>query len=87
MEITNKKDRPRKVFISVLGTGVYEKCCYFKEKKEKDKDFESKETCFIQEASLQYLGVREEWSQEDLGLFLLTKSHAFPPLHHPRHQR
>ena len=73
MEITNKKDRPRKVFISVLGTGVYEKCCYFKEKKEKDKDFESKETCFIQEASLQYLGVREEWSQEDLGLFLLTK--------------
>ena len=69
MEMTNKKDGPRKVFISVLGTGLYESCYYLK----KDKDFESKETRFIQEATIQYLGVKEGWSNEDLGLFLLTK--------------
>ncbi len=59
----------RKVFISVLGTGLYGKCRYTREVD----GFESNDTCFIQSATMQYLRVND-WSEDDLGLFLLTDS-------------
>lgn len=55
----------RKVFISVLGAGLYGKCKYV------DKDFSSQNTFFVQTATLEYLNVKE-WSKDDVGLFLLT---------------
>lgn len=55
----------RKVFISVLGAGLYGKCKYV------DKDFSSQNTFFVQTATLEYLHVKE-WSKDDVGLFLLT---------------
>lgn len=57
----------RKVFISVLGTGLYSKCQYIRE----DVQFESDETFFIQSATLQYLNAKD-WASKDIGLFLLT---------------
>lgn len=45
----------RKVFISVLGTGYYEACKYVKG------HFCSTETRFIQQATLEYLKVRNNW--------------------------
>jgi len=57
----------RKVFISVLGTGLYGKCQYTRD----DANFESDETFFIQSATLQYINAKD-WTSHDLGLFLLT---------------
>lgn len=58
----------RKVFISVLGTGFYGKCVYFKD------DFKSTETRFIQRATLEMLTRDESWSAEtDKGFILLTE--------------
>jgi len=55
----------RKVFITVLGTGFYSNCKYVKN------DFESSETRFIQQATLEFLKVTQ-WSETDATLFLLT---------------
>lgn len=58
----------RKVFISVLGTGFYGKCVYFKD------DFKSTETRFIQRATLEMLTCDGSWSAEtDKGFILLTE--------------
>ena len=57
----------RKVFISVLGAGLYGKCRYIRE----DENFVSDETHFVQSATMQYLHVKD-WGESDLGLFLLT---------------
>lgn len=57
----------RKVFISVLGTGVYEKSYYVKD------NFESSHTRFIQQATLEWLGVKDKWGKDDVALFLLTE--------------
>lgn len=46
----------RKVFISVLGTGFYDTCKYVKG------GFTSSETRFIQQATLEYLKVKEKWT-------------------------
>lgn len=56
----------RKVFISVLGTGLYGKCQYTRD----DANFESDETFFIQSATLQYINAKD-WTSNDLGLFCL----------------
>ena len=55
----------RKVFISILGAGLYGKCKYVDDK------FSSQNTFFVQTATLEYLNVKQ-WSKDDLGLFLLT---------------
>ena len=58
----------RKVFVSVLGTGFYGKCVYFKD------DFKSTETRFIQRATLEMLTRDESWNAEtDKGFILLTE--------------
>ena len=57
----------RKVFISVLGTGLYGKCQYVRE----DAQFESDETFFVQSATLQYINAKD-WTPNDFGLILLT---------------
>lgn len=58
----------RKIFISVLGTGFYGKCVYFKD------DFKSTETRFIQRATLEMLTRDESWNAEtDKGFILLTE--------------
>lgn len=59
----------RKVFISVLGTGLYGKCQYTRD----DTHFESDKTFFIQSATLQYINAKG-WTSNDLGLILLTDS-------------
>ena len=46
----------RKVFISVLGTGFYDTCKYAKG------SFVSSETRFIQQATLEYLKVKNNWT-------------------------
>ena len=56
----------RKVFISVLGTGLYEKCTYV------SGDFVSSETTFVQQATLQFHGA-SEWPENSKALFLLTE--------------
>jgi len=58
----------RKVFISVLGAGYYGKCVYGKA----DKDFRSTETRFVQQATLEYLGVKE-WSEDDVVYIMTTE--------------
>lgn len=58
---------PRKVFIATLGIGVYNPVFYTK-----DKTFQSKETKFIQIATMEYLGVHE-WTADDLVLICLTE--------------
>lgn len=57
---------PRKVFISVLGTGFYGACQYKRGK------FVSTKTRFIQQATIEYLNVAEEWTSFDRILILLT---------------
>lgn len=49
----------RKVFISVLGTGYYEACKYTKG------SFCSTETRFIQQATLEYLKVHNNWTTKN----------------------
>lgn len=56
----------RKVFISVLGAGLYEKCKYV------SGDFCSSETTFIQFATLELLQHNSEWTSESKAYFLLT---------------
>ncbi len=63
---------PRKVFISILGTGLYEECAYTKEKEEEHKPFKSSPTRFIQQASLELVGAND-WSKEDRVIIFLTK--------------
>ena len=50
----------KQVFISVLGTGYYNKCVYSHEAT----DFKSVPTRFIQEATIDFLHV-EKWSERD----------------------
>lgn len=59
---------PRKVFISILGTGFYEKCAYT----DGQNQFPSIPTRFIQRASLELFGAKE-WSKEDRVIIFLTK--------------
>ena len=56
----------RKLFISVLGTGLYEKGVYTQG------DFISSETRFIQQATLELIGCKETWTEEDRVCILLT---------------
>ena len=56
----------RKVFVSVLGTGMYEKCKY------SANGFCSSETRFVQQATLEYLNA-QEWPNESMAYFLLTE--------------
>ena len=63
---------PRKVFISILGTGLYEECAYTKEKEEEHKPFKSSPTRFIQQASLELVGANG-WTEEDRVIIFLTK--------------
>lgn len=56
----------RKLFISVLGTGLYEKSVYTQ------RDFRSSETRFIQQATLELIGCKETWTEEDRVCILLT---------------
>ena len=55
----------RKVFISVLGAGMYESCKY------SAGSFCSKETRFVQQAMLEYLNA-QEWPDNSRAFFLLT---------------
>lgn len=57
----------RKVFISFLGGTNYQYCDYWKD----GKSFG--DVRFIQEATLNYLNVNQNWKSEDLALILLTK--------------
>ena len=57
----------RKIFISVLGAGLYEKCKYV------SGDFCSSETNFIQLATLEYLQYQSNWSADSKAYFLLTE--------------
>lgn len=59
-------NRPRKVFISILGTNKYDPCIY------RQGDFTSTETRFIQEATLDLLKARSEWSADDAAYIFLT---------------
>lgn len=56
----------RKVFISVLGAGFYGECEYCRG------SFESNNTRFVQQATLELLKVKEEWSENDVILIALT---------------
>ena len=58
----------RKVFISVLGTGLYRECKY-----ERD-NFCSSSTLFIQQATLEYYKNQKDWSSDSIAYILLTKS-------------
>lgn len=55
----------RKVFISVLGASIYDNCKYIAG------EFCSKETRFIQQATLEYLKAHE-WPQDSMAYILLT---------------
>ena len=56
----------RKVFISVLGASLYEKCKYTAN------EFCSTETRFVQQATLEYLNAHN-WPQDSKAFFLLTE--------------
>ena len=58
--------RSRKVFISILGTGIYKPCSY------RQGDFTCTETRFIQEATLDFLRKRSEWCATDAAYIFLT---------------
>jgi len=58
----------RKVFISFLGSTDYNECDYQKDKVSYGK------VRFIQEATLNYLIKKENWTKNDLALILLTKT-------------
>jgi CRISPR-associated Csx2 family protein len=53
----------RKVFISILGTGLYGKCKYG--------NSETQETRFVQTATLEWIGAKN-WTNEDTALIFLT---------------
>ena len=57
----------RKVFLSVLGTGFYNRCVYKKD------GFKSKETRFIQQATLEHLNAKD-WGEDDVVYVFLTES-------------
>ncbi len=57
----------RKVFISFLGSSNYRECRYSKD------DFLSDDVRYIQEATLDYLCQREQWSDKDVAYILLTE--------------
>lgn len=58
----------RKVFMSVIGNGLYSKCIYIKD------EFVSTETRFVQQATLQMLNYSgEKWTENDCAYFLLTE--------------
>ncbi|AEA21028.1 TIGR02221 family CRISPR-associated protein [Prevotella denticola] len=57
----------RKLFISVLGTGLYEKGVYTQG------PFRSSETRFIQQATLELIGCKETWTENDEICILLTE--------------
>lgn len=59
-------NKSRKVFISILGTGNYNLCSY------RQGDFTSTKTPFIQEATLDLLKARSEWSENDAAYIFLT---------------
>lgn len=61
-----ESSRPRRVFISILGTGNYKPCIY------RQGDFTSTKTPFIQEATLDLLKARSEWSENDAAYIFLT---------------
>ena len=66
----------RKVFISVLGAGFYGECKYFRGEKDKATGkykFESNNTRFIQQATLEYLKVKEDWNENDAAYILVTE--------------
>lgn len=56
----------RKVFISILGTSNYGSCQYTQG------DFISSDTHFIQEATLEFLNVKETWTAQDIAYIFLT---------------
>ena len=56
----------RKVFISVLGSNNYTECIYYKN------EYKSAPVRFVQEATLDYLTKLEEWTENDVTIFLLT---------------
>lgn len=56
----------RKVFISILGTSNYSSCEYTQG------DFTSSNTRFIQEATLEFLNVKETWTAQDIAYIFLT---------------
>lgn len=56
----------RKVFISILGTGLYGKCKYTAE------DFCSSETKFAQQATLEFINAKE-WTEKDKVFIVLTE--------------
>ncbi len=58
--------RPRRVFISILGTNKYQPCIYGKD------DFTGTKTRFIQEATLDFLKARSEWCPNDAAYIFLT---------------
>ena len=60
----------RRVFLSVLGTGFYNKCSYV----DAQKQFKSAPTRFIQEATMESLGV-EKWSERD-AVYIFTTEKA-----------
>ena len=57
----------RKVFISVLGFSNYGQCIYVKD------NYKSLPVRFIQEATLEYLQTKGEWTIEDAAYILLTQ--------------
>jgi len=57
----------RKVFVSLLGTGFYEKAVYV----HNESGFKSSETRFIQQATLEFNKCKE-WDSNDIALILLT---------------
>lgn len=66
----------RKVFISVLGAGYYGECKYCRGEKDSKTgkyEFESSSTRFIQQATLEYLRVKEEWDANDAAYILVTQ--------------
>ncbi len=60
--------RPRKVFISFLGTNLYEECTYsFPD------GTPSEPVRFIQEATLEYLVSKDKWTKDDYVYIVLTE--------------
>lgn len=59
----------RRVFLSILGIGFYEKCRYQKG------NFLGSETTFVQQNLLEYLQEKEDWGRDDndMVIMLLTK--------------
>ena len=66
----------RKVFISVLGAGYYGECKYCRGEKDETTgryEFESSSTRFIQQATLEYLKVKDDWTENDAAYILVTE--------------